>query len=86
MMGSILPVAGAVSNSVVNFYPPNGTQLFQWNGNGYLVSTYDTSVGVSANNWYNGDVSDVAPTPTITVGEGYFVLPPTATFKWVQGL
>jgi hypothetical protein len=85
MLGSYLPVAGAVSNAVVNFYPPNGTQLFQWTGTGYLTSTYDTSIGASANNWYNGDESDVAPTPVISVGEGYFVLPPTQ-FKWTQNL
>ncbi len=38
---------------------PDGTQIFQWTGTGYNVSTYDTSIGVSPNNWYNGDVTDV---------------------------
>ena len=85
MLGSLLPVAGSVSNAIVNFFPPDGTQLFQWTGNGYLVSGYDASIGASAANWYDGGFSVVAPVPTITVGEGYFVLPPT-TYKWVQGL
>jgi hypothetical protein len=85
LIGSVLPVAGAVSNAVINFYPPNGTQLFQWTGTGFNVSTYDTTVGADANNWYNGDESDTAPTPTINVGEGYFVLP-SSTWNWQQSL
>jgi hypothetical protein len=83
LLGSYLPVAGAVSNSIVNFYPPDGTQLFQWTGSTYLVSTYDTSVGADANNWYNGSETAPAPTPVINVGDGYFVLPGT-TWNWVQ--
>jgi hypothetical protein len=85
LLGSYLPVAGAVSNSIVNFFPPNGTQLFQWTGLTYNVSTYDASIGADANNWYNGDETATAPTPVINVGDGFFVLPGT-TYTWVQGL
>ena len=87
MLGSLVPVAGAVSNATVNLYPPNGTQLFQWHGgtSTYLVSTYDTSIGADDNNWYSGDASDVAPTPVITVGEGFFLLPPSA-YTWTESL
>jgi len=84
-MASYIPVAGAVSNSIVNFYPPDGTQLFQWTGTAYVVSTYDTSVGADANNWYNGDESATAPTPVINVGDGFFVRTGT-TWNWVQTL
>jgi len=85
LLGSYLPVGGAVSNAVINFYPPDGTQLFQWTGTTYLISTYDTTVGADANNWYDGGKTATAPTPVINVGEGYFVLPGT-TWQWTQGL
>lgn len=85
MLGSLVPYAGAVSNLTINLYPPDGSQLFQWNGTAYVVSTYDTTVGAAANNWYNGDESDVAPTPVINVGDGFFLLP-TAPYTWTQTL
>jgi hypothetical protein len=85
MLGSLVPVAGAVSNATINLYPPNGSQLFQWTGTGYLISTYDTSIGADDNNWYNGDASDVAPTPVISVGDGFFLLPPSA-YTWTESL
>jgi len=85
MVGSVIPASGAVSNAVINLYPPDGTQLFQWTGTGFLVSLYDTSIGADENNWYNGDATDVAPTPNIKVGEGFFLLP-GATYNWKQTL
>ena len=85
MMGSLLPVAGAVSNATINFFPPDGTLLYQWNGTTYNVSTYDSSLGADANNWYNGDESAVAPTPVIGVGDGFFVFP-TAQYIWTESL
>jgi hypothetical protein len=87
MLGSLVPVAGAVSNATINLYPRNGTQLFQWNGTTYTVSTYDTTVGGDDNNWYNGDESDVAPTPVINVGDGFFLKPPSGpTYNWTESL
>jgi hypothetical protein len=85
MLGSVIPASGFVSNSVVNFYPPDGTQLYQWNGSGFSISTYDTSVGADENNWYNETVTETAPTPTIKVGEGFFVLP-GGVWNWKQTL
>jgi hypothetical protein len=85
MVGSLIPVAGVVSNANINFYPPDGTQLFQWNGATFFISTYDTGLGIDANNWYNGDESATAPTPVIGVGEGYFIAPPSP-YTWTESL
>ena len=85
MVASYLPVGGSVTNTLINFFPPDGTQLFQWSGNSYNVSLYDTTIGANPNNWYNGDGSAIVPIPTVAVGEGYFVLPPSGhSYDWVQ--
>jgi hypothetical protein len=87
MVGSIIPYGGSLTNTVIGYVPPNGTQIFQWNGvNGFNVSTYDAQLAIDlgvTSPWFNGDSTAVAPAPTIKVAEGYFVLP-TGAFKWVQ--
>jgi hypothetical protein len=83
MLGSLLPIAGSVDSTNINFFPPDGTQLYQWNGSSYTVSTYDTSIGADVNNWYNGDESATAPTPTVSVGEGLFVFP-FSPWTWTE--
>ena len=87
MLGCVIPAAGAVSNAVINMYPPDGTILYTWNGNGFNGNIYDSSAGADANNWYNGDETDTANTPTINVGQGFFVVPPSlTTWLWTNSL
>jgi hypothetical protein len=87
MVGCVVPAAGVVSNSVINMYPPDGTTLLTWNGTGFNENVYDTGVGADLNNWYNGDESATAPTPVITVGQGFFIVPPpSTTWLWTNSL
>jgi hypothetical protein len=85
MVGCVIPAEGAVSNAVINMYPPDGTILYRWNGISFDGNMYDVSAGADANNWYNGDESATANTPVITVGQGFFVVPPS-TWLWTNSL
>lgn len=87
MVGSDIPYAGSLTNAAINFVPPDGTLIYQWNGvNNFNVSTYDAGLAASlslTSPWFNGDETAVASAPIISAGEGYFILPPTP-YKWTQ--
>jgi hypothetical protein len=85
MIGCVIPVSGAVSNSAINMYMPDASYLYTWNGSSFNANEYDTGVGADDNNWYNGDESAPADTPIITVGQGFFVQP-SSTWYWTNSL
>jgi len=76
---------------------PINTKLLFWNGvNNYNICLYDPTdpngVGAGAPVYYQGD--DATPyvdpatggnVPTLTVGQGFFVVPPSA-YNWTNGL
>jgi hypothetical protein len=75
---------------------PAFSSLLFWNGNGYNSALYDPTdpngVGPGAPLWYQSD--DATPyvdptsglnTPTITVGQGFF-LAPNSPYDWITGL
>jgi len=87
LVASIIPYAGSLTNTTIAFTPPDGTQIFIWNGHGgFNASTYDVGLASAlslTSPWFNGDESDVAPAPSINVAQGYFILP-TGNWKWIQ--
>jgi hypothetical protein len=89
LAASLVPYSGSLTNAAINFAPPDGTQIFLWNGiNGFNVSTYDTGLAASlgvASPWFNGDETAVAPAPVVSVAQGYFILT-TGNYNWVQSL
>jgi len=98
LVGCAVPYAGAVTNGNsstggpdLNGLPPFSELLFYGTG-GYTVALYDNTQGAGTPNWYQSD--DATPyvdpstggnVPTITVGEGFFIVPGGA-YTWTTGL
>jgi hypothetical protein len=98
LVGSPVPYAGAVTNGNNSTGGPNlnglplYSELLFWNGGGYNVALFDNSNGAGTPNWYLGD--DSTPyvdsstggnVPSITVGQGFFIVPQGA-YTWDVGL
>jgi hypothetical protein len=58
---------------------PDASLLYTWNGSSFNANEYDGGA------WYNGDESDTAATPVLTVGQGFFVVP-SSTWYWTNSL
>jgi hypothetical protein len=97
MVGSAVPYSGVITNGGgtgmgINL---NGlaqyTQILTWNvgSQGYTITLYDpddpNGIGDYADQWYQSDDATVAPAPTITVGQGFFILP-YGSYTWTQVL
>ena len=75
---------------------PTATSLLFWTGTSFTTALYDPTdpdgLGASAPLWYQGDDSTpyVDPStggnvPTISVGQGFFIIP-AASYQWYTGL
>jgi len=88
LVGSLVPFSGPVSGvSSVNLTGlPDGSELLQWTvaSQSYVTSVYDDSLGIDANNWYDTFDNPIS-TPSINVGDGFFILPAGA-YVWSQTL
>jgi len=96
LVASVVPYAGAVTNGTSSTGGPDlnnltaGTQVLIWNGSGYTTTIYDntnpqgTPAGAT-NYWYASDDFTFAPVPTISVGQGFFIIP-AAPYTWTTGL
>ena len=93
LVSPVVPYAGSVTNgnSVTGAGGPglsslNGlpdfSSLLIWNGAGY--TTYQSDSG-SPSLWDDANGDPIATAPTISVGQGFFVIP-SATFNWKVGL
>lgn len=90
MVGSVLPIGGSATNSTINMTGfPDGTETLIWDTvhSQYIINYYDTGAGASApaSSWYMSDYTTSTNPPAITVGQGFFVLPPSA-YAWSQNL
>jgi hypothetical protein len=83
MVGSALPVGGPLTNSLYNFNPPDGTAILQFNGSGYVYTYKDFSA--LPDQFYMSDYGTPTNPPSLNVGAGIFLQPPTS-YKWIQSL
>jgi len=94
LVGCVVPYAGALTNGnpatgaggpglSINSGLPDSSTLLIWNANTLSYTTYYSDSG-STSLWddVNGPIN--LP-PTITVGQGYFLIPNSA-FTWTVGL
>jgi len=88
LIGSRLPVGGAVTNSGPGqFSLPlvDGMFVNKWLGGSYQTFYYDSSIGISADNWYLSDAQTPGPVPSFNLGQGFFFNPGGAV-NWTQSL
>jgi len=71
------PLSVGVSNGANEIFSslPDGSSILTWNGAGYDVFYYDSSLGISPNNWYLADGFTPGPIPTLQPGKGFFLSP-----------
>jgi len=96
LVASVVPYAGALTNGTTSTGGPDlnslpsGTQVLLWNGTGYTIYIYDntnpqgTPAGAT-NFWYQADDFTFSAVPTVTVGQGFFIIPELA-YTWTTGL
>lgn len=90
MVGSPLPVGGALSSTVTTGVPVapgtlnmpviDGEFMLAWNG-AYVYRGYDSGYG----GWVDANNATVAA-PSIAVGQGFFFYNPGAPAQWLQAL
>jgi hypothetical protein len=73
--------AGGVGLSSLNGLP-DFSELLVWNGAGFTVYFSDSS---SPSLWDDSTQSPIAAPPSVSVGQGFFIIP-SATFTWIVGL
>jgi hypothetical protein len=81
LIGSPLPAAAAVDAAPLSLPKLDGLQMLQWNGKGYVYSSYDSGFG----GWVDSAFVTKAA-PTIGIGEGFFFYNPGAASSWNQSL
>jgi hypothetical protein len=87
LVGTLIPVAGPVTNALVNLGPtlPDGTTFLIYNQTTgkYITYYYDTGAGFNPNPWLMAD--DATPTNpvSLSIAQGFFIQPPGGA-TWVQ--
>jgi hypothetical protein len=97
-VGSVVPYAGAVTNGTSSTGGPNlnnlpaGSYLLFYSNGSFSEALYDNTYGPGTPTWYLSD--DTTPyvdpttggnTPSIAVGQGFFIYPEGA-YTWTTGL
>jgi hypothetical protein len=93
LVGSAVPYAGAVTNGnpatgvgglnlTLAGGLPDFSELSIWNGNGYNNYLSDHS---SPSGWDDAVSFNPVPVPTVSVGQGFFIIP-SGNFIWTVGL
>jgi hypothetical protein len=87
LVGSKIPVAGPVTNALVNLGTglPDGTTFLIYNQatGKYITDIYDTGSGFNPNPWLMGDDSTPTNPVSLSIGQGFFIFPPGGA-SWVQ--
>jgi hypothetical protein len=90
LVGCAVPYAGSVTNGTSSGGGPNlnglpdGSAVLIWDPANSSYSTVVANSG-SPTGWFDPNAGIVAPPPSITVGEGFFLNPPTP-YTWTTGL
>ena len=86
LLGSALPVGGALTNAAVNFPFSDNTTFLIWTGTGYAYYDFDRTLGINADGspWYDSNLNE-AQVPNLNVGQAVFINPGVAT-NWVQNI
>lgn len=79
LLSSAVPQAGPIK-TILKYAPNDGDQFFIWSNNTYFTYTYDSTVGVNPDNWYNGEETEVSGEPILQVGQPVFII--GATNNW----
>lgn len=93
LVGPTVPYAGSITNGSgvtgaggVNLSSnnalPDGTSLLVWTGAGYTTYLSDST---SPSLWADDGGNPLANAPSVSVGQGFFVIP-AGNFDWKQGL
>ncbi len=91
LIGSVVPYGGVITNGTSsggglalssNNGLPDFSQLLIWNGSGY--DTYYSDSG-SSSLWDDASQSSIPTAPSVSVGQGFFVVP-SDNFTWNVGL
>jgi hypothetical protein len=95
LVASLVPYAGIVTNGNSSTGGPNlnglptGSSVLVWNGAGYTTYVYDTTQpnpSFPTALWYGVDDFTPSAPPSITVGQGFFVIPNGNGYVWTTGL
>jgi hypothetical protein len=88
LVGSVIPSGGPVTNSLINLTNvPAGSQLYLWDQTHgkYIIDYYDPGAGGPGTTWLMSDDGTPTNTPSITIGQGFFLLP-ASPFNWQENL
>ena len=93
LVGAVVPYAGSVTNGNftglgVNMSFGAGqdfTQLLIWSVGSSSFTTYNTDSG-SPSGWDDSNLVPIANPPSITVGQGFFLIPSAPSLVWKQSL
>ena len=88
MVGSQIPYAGFVTNSSLNMVGlPDFTEVLTYDvpSQSYVIALYDSTQPTPGDSWYLSDDNTPGPCPTVSVGQGFFVLP-AGSYTWTQTL
>ncbi len=91
LVAPAVPYAGSITNgtssgggsalSALNGLP-DFSELLLWNGTGYTAYFSDSG---STSLWDDGNQNPIPTAPTVSVGQGFFIIP-SASFTWKVGL
>jgi hypothetical protein len=84
LVSSAIPYGASITNSAVNFPFTDNTTFLFWTGSGYNYVVYDNSLGLNGDGspWYDANLNEAA-VPSLSVGQGFFVSPGSASV-WKQ--
>jgi hypothetical protein len=88
LVASVVPYAGSITNGNSSGGGPNlnnlpdASSLLFWNGSGY--DTYVADSG-SPSGWDDADFNPLSAPPSVSVGQGFFIIPAGA-YTWTTGL
>jgi hypothetical protein len=93
LVGCVVPYAGSVTNGLgtglgvnMQFGPAQDfSQLLIWNTGSSSFTTYNTDSS-SPSGWDDVNTVPIATPPSVSVGQGFFIIPAVGNLVWTQSL